>query len=76
MPPSALPMVVPYGFRGGAPFAVERAVALGLRHTPLESTVRDTLTWDDAAGTPSQGLSPADERRLLEAWGSRHGKDR
>ena len=67
----ALPMVTPFGFRGGAPYAVERAVELGLRHTTLEATVFDTLAWDDAEGQPRQGLSPEEERRVLDAWRER-----
>lgn len=68
---SALPMVTPFPFRGGAPYAIERAVALGLRFTPLGTTVLDTLEWHDADGTPHAGLDPADEGRLLEAWRQR-----
>ncbi len=73
LPPSSLPMVTPFTFRGGAPYAVERAVALGLRHTPLEATIRDTLAWDDAEGRKAQGLGADDERRLLDAWRARTG---
>lgn len=67
----ALPMVTEFDFRGGAPYAVDRAIALGLTYTPLTDTVRDTLAWDDAEGTATQGLAPDDERRLLEAWEAR-----
>lgn len=73
LPLHALPMVSPYTFRGAAPYAVDRAVAMGLRFTPLDTTVRDTLAWDDAEGSSTQGLAPDDERRLLEAWRERGG---
>lgn len=74
LPSGSLPMVSPFTFRGGAPYAVERAVALGLRHTPLEDTVRDTLSWHDAEGDPRQGLDPDDEQRLLDALRARSGE--
>ncbi len=64
---SGLPMVVPFPFRGEPPVSLERAHALGLRHTLVEDTLHDTLAWDDAEGTPSQGLSEATERALLSA---------
>lgn len=73
LPRSALPMVTPFEFREGAPYAVERAVALGLRFTPLEDTVRTTLAWHDSAGQEHAGLAPDDERRVLEAWQQRSG---
>ncbi len=67
LPRSALPMVTPFPFRGGEPYATARAVALGLRFTPLADTVRDTLAWHDDHGSAQAGLQPHDERRLLAA---------
>jgi 2'-hydroxyisoflavone reductase len=64
----ALPMAVPYPFRGAAPYATTRARELGLTHTDVATTIRDTLTWDDAAGAPTAGLSDVDEADLLRAW--------
>jgi len=69
----AFPMVSPFTFRGAAPYAVERAVSMGLRFTPLDTTIRDTLAWDDAEGSGTEGLAPDDERRLLESWRERAG---
>lgn len=71
--PGALPMVVPFRYRRAAPFAVGRAHALGLAHTPLETTVRDTLAWFDEDGSPRAGLSEERERALLTAWDRRSG---
>jgi 2'-hydroxyisoflavone reductase len=71
LPRSAFPMVTPFPYRGGEPYATGRASALGLRFTPLADTVRDTLTWHDAHGRAHAGLAPADERRLLAAWAAR-----
>ena len=73
LPPSAFPMVTPFPFRGAEPYATDRAVALGLRFTPLADTVRDTLAWHDAHGRAHAGLAPADERKLLAAWAARAG---
>jgi 2'-hydroxyisoflavone reductase len=64
----AFPMAVPYPFRGAAPYATTRARALGLTHTDVAATIRDTLDWHDAAGEPTAGLSDVDEADLLRAW--------
>jgi 2'-hydroxyisoflavone reductase len=80
-PRGALPMAVPYPFRGAAPYDLRRAHALGLEHTHLDDTVRDTLAWDDATyATPGvagadgpAGLTDADEAALLRAWDERRG---
>ena len=42
------------------------AVATGLAFRPVTETIRDTLAWDLARGGPAEeGLSPAEEARLL-----------
>jgi 2'-hydroxyisoflavone reductase len=50
---------------------VERATASGLRHRPLEETVRDTLAWVRTGESPSEppaGLDRDKEQRVLDAW--------
>jgi 2'-hydroxyisoflavone reductase len=50
---------------------VERATAGGLRHRPLEETVRDTLDWvrsGEAPAEPPAGLGRDKEQRVLDAW--------
>ncbi|MBA2665934.1 MAG: NAD-dependent epimerase/dehydratase family protein [Trueperaceae bacterium] len=50
-----------------------RALADGLRVTPLETTVRDTLEWDAqrSDATLGAGMSRERERELLDAWHAR-----
>jgi len=44
-----------------------RAVGAGLACRPITETIRDTLSWDLGRGGPEAwGLSPAEERRLLD----------
>ena len=45
---------------------VSRAEADGLRHRPLEDTIRGTL--DEAGTTDEAGMKPERERELIEAW--------
>lgn len=71
----AFPMAVPYHFRGIAPYATERARELGLTHTDVATTIRDTLAWHDVAGEATAGLSDVDEADLLRAWDARHLED-
>jgi nucleoside-diphosphate-sugar epimerase len=55
---------------------VERALATGLRVRPVEETVADTWAWLLASGgtlrsqpgRPQQGLDPAREQAVLDAW--------
>jgi 2'-hydroxyisoflavone reductase len=50
---------------------VGRATAAGLRHRPLEETVRDTLAWvqsGEAPEEPPAGLDREKEKRVLDAW--------
>jgi 2'-hydroxyisoflavone reductase len=50
---------------------VARASAAGLRHRPLEGTVRDTLAWvrsGEAPSEPPAGLDAAKEQQVLDAW--------
>jgi 2'-hydroxyisoflavone reductase len=53
--------------------AAERA---GLVARPLSETLTDTLAWEQEQGSDRvrrAGLTPAEERELLEAWWSRTG---
>jgi 2'-hydroxyisoflavone reductase len=54
----------------------ERAEAAGLKYRPLAVTVRDTLTWWNAAPkarreSPKFAISPAKEGEALAAWRAR-----
>ena len=69
--PGGLPMVVPVAWRDVEPFSLERAHALGLRHTDVATTIRDTLAWHDAHGEATAGLDAAAEAALLRAWDER-----
>jgi 2'-hydroxyisoflavone reductase len=47
------------------------AAALGLTHRPLEDLVADALAWERSLGLDRDrraGLTPGDERDLLDAW--------
>jgi 2'-hydroxyisoflavone reductase len=49
----------------------ERATAAGLRHRPLEETVRDTLEWvqgGEAPLDPPAGLAREKEQQVLDGW--------
>jgi 2'-hydroxyisoflavone reductase len=55
-----------------------RAVAAGLRHTPLETTVKDTLAWwhsqpEERRAKPRAFLPPEKEAELLAAWHAARG---
>ena len=67
------PMAGSFGFRGAAPYALERAHALGLTHREVADSVRATLAWRDAAGNASAGLDDAAEAALLAAWDAEAG---
>ena len=69
--PSGLPMVAPVAWRNVELFSLERAHALGLRHTDVATTIRDTLAWFDAHGEATAGLDDAAEAALLRAWDER-----
>lgn len=49
------------------------ATAAGLRPRPFAETIADTLAWDRDRGSPplKVGLSPDEERKLLEDWHAR-----
>jgi 2'-hydroxyisoflavone reductase len=54
----------------------KRAVAAGLRHTPLETTIKDTLAWwrslpDDRRAKPRAFLPAEKETELLAEWHAR-----
>lgn len=69
----AFPMATPFAFRGAAPFALDRARALGLAHRDVADTVRATLAWHDAAGRATAFLDDAGEAALLAAWDAERG---
>ena len=53
---------------------VEHATDAGLRHRPLDDTVRDTLAWVRSGESPQEppaGLDREKEQRVLDAWLSR-----
>jgi 2'-hydroxyisoflavone reductase len=61
---------------------VSRALAQGMPIRPIDETVADTLAWarewpeerrPDWGEGRTPGLSPAREREVLEAWGTREG---
>lgn len=57
---------------------VDRAVAAGLTHRPIDDTVRDTLAWWRAQPAERRaackaGLTPQREADLLAAWHARSG---
>ncbi len=45
-----------------------KAIAAGLHCRPTTETIRDTLLWDAAEGTPKLGFTPEREQELLRAW--------
>lgn len=70
-PFTEMPLWVPAEYEGFNAFSIEKAVAAGLTHRPLEDTIRDTLDW--AASRPADyvwrgGLPPEREVELLRAW--------
>lgn len=67
-PYHVFPMTANFTFRGASPLSLARAHDLGLAHTPVADTVRDTLAWFDAEGEASVGPSAAEEHALLRAW--------
>jgi 2'-hydroxyisoflavone reductase len=69
--PDGLPMVAPVRWRDVELFSLERAHALGLRHTDVATTIRDTLAWHDAHGEATAGMDDAREAALLRAWDER-----
>jgi len=66
--PDPFPMAIPFTFRGARRFSLERALALGLTHTPLADTLRDTIAWDDTEGVPRAGITEDEEDALLAAY--------
>jgi 2'-hydroxyisoflavone reductase len=64
-----------YGFNARDAGAARRA---GLVSRPLAETLADTLAWErtqDPGRNRGAGLTPADERALLDAWRN-HARDR
>lgn len=47
---------------------ISKALAAGLKHRPLEQTVRDIAEWDAREGNPQLGLPLERERELLALW--------
>ncbi|MET0327667.1 MAG: NAD-dependent epimerase/dehydratase family protein [Luteimonas sp.] len=71
--------IAPVGeYAGFGKTRVDRAVAAGLTHRPINDTVRDTLAWwraqpAERRAAPKSGLSPAREAAVLAAWHARNG---
>jgi 2'-hydroxyisoflavone reductase len=65
LPSEAMP-----GWEGFFSLDVRKAVAHGLTFRPLETTVRDTSSWDRARGDEPlrSGLTPERETALLNEW--------
>lgn len=80
-PWNEIPFWLPAGPNPAAAWPVSGAVArrAGLTCRPLGRTVADTWEWLREGGTvrpmpgvPPLGLDPRKERRILDAWASRH----
>jgi 2'-hydroxyisoflavone reductase len=77
----SVPWIIPEGDQlGHMQINNRRALQAGLSLRPLAVTAMDTLEWrlSDAVpealrNQPRYVMSEADERRMLEAWRSRHG---
>ncbi|MGZ5354282.1 MAG: NAD-dependent epimerase/dehydratase family protein [Actinomycetota bacterium] len=71
----ALPWWVPPAEYGVVRFDAAKAFAAGLQARPVQDSFRDCWAWDRTrAGRPlrpGEGLEPAREARLLEAWRAR-----
>lgn len=69
--------IAPVGeYAGFGKTRVDRALAAGLVHRPIDGTVRDTLTWwraqpAERRAAPKSGLSPEREAAVLTAWHAR-----
>ena len=83
--PAWIPPTAP-GYEGFGQMSVERSIANGLTHRPLEDTIQATLDWLDTlppeaiarldAGLTERGgagVPPEMEARVLEAWHAREG---
>jgi 2'-hydroxyisoflavone reductase len=67
VPQDTFPLFAPGAARGIMTFDNRRALKAGLKFRPLAETIRDTLAWDRAAGTPQSGPDRAREAALLQA---------
>ncbi|WP_316571300.1 SDR family oxidoreductase [Neobacillus sp. YIM B06451] len=56
--------------KGGFSFNIDKALRSGLLFSPVEKTVRDTLTWDLTRNCAElkAGISPEKEKILLKEW--------
>lgn len=69
--------IAPVGeYAGFGRTRVDRALAAGLVHRPIDDTVRDALTWwraqpAERRAAPKSGLSPEREAAVLAAWHAR-----
>jgi len=81
-PYTEMPLWVPASV-GRIDMPIERALAAGLRHRPVDDTIRDTRDWAESLdGAPAQvdaggrvrrpaALTPEREAELLERWRAR-----
>ena len=69
--------IAPVGeYAGFGQTRVERAIAAGLTHRPIDDTVRDTLAWwrvqpAERRAALKSGLTPQREVEVLAAWHAR-----
>jgi 2'-hydroxyisoflavone reductase len=67
-PRAELPLWLPGDqYAGLLRASINRALAAGLKFSPLEQTVRDTLAWSRLAGVQRPTLTREKERAILEA---------
>lgn len=75
MGPRSIPLWIPDpDWAGFSARSAERAVAHGLVCRPLAETMRDSLAYERRLGLDRErraGLSPKEERELLDAWAAR-----
>jgi len=69
--------IAPVGdYAGFGRTRVDRAIAAGLTHRPIDDTVRDTLAWwraqpAERRAVLKSGLTPQREAEVLAAWHAR-----
>lgn len=69
-----LPLWVTRRFAGVNQYSIDKALAAGLHHRPLEELIRDTVAWLDTRPADYQwkaGLAPEREAELIGLWRAR-----